>query len=123
MGRYYNGDINGKFWFGVQSSTAADRFGVEGTSGYVSYYFDENDLESLQEELVSIKKDLGKDLEILQEFFKEPTPYNDEKIAEILNTDIELARRKLREFADYLLGKQIEACIFEQGSCEFEAEL
>lgn len=28
MGRYYNGDIEGKFWFGVQSSTDADFFGV-----------------------------------------------------------------------------------------------
>lgn len=24
MGRYYNGDIEGKFWFGVQSSNDAD---------------------------------------------------------------------------------------------------
>jgi len=30
MGRYYDGDISGKFWFGVQSSDAADRFGVKG---------------------------------------------------------------------------------------------
>ena len=31
MGRYYEGDISGKFAFGVQSSTAADRFGVDPT--------------------------------------------------------------------------------------------
>jgi len=123
MGRYYNGDIEGKFWFGIQSSTAADRFGVVGTPGYVNYYFDEDDLERVQEELELIEKKLGKDLQILQEFFKEPTPYNDEKLAEILNTSVELARRKLEEFADYLLGKQIEACVLEEGSCQFEAEL
>ena len=29
MGRYYHGDIEGKFWFGVQSSTDAEFFGVE----------------------------------------------------------------------------------------------
>jgi hypothetical protein len=29
MGRYYHGDIEGKFWFGVQSSYDADFFGVE----------------------------------------------------------------------------------------------
>ena len=28
MGRYYNGDINGKFWFAVQNSNCADRFGL-----------------------------------------------------------------------------------------------
>ena len=27
MGRYYSGDINGKFWFALQSSNAASRFG------------------------------------------------------------------------------------------------
>ena len=30
MGRYYNGDIEGKFWFAVQSSDCADRFGSIG---------------------------------------------------------------------------------------------
>ena len=29
MGRYYHGDINGKFWFGVQSSVDACNFGGE----------------------------------------------------------------------------------------------
>jgi hypothetical protein len=28
MGRYYNGDIEGKFWVGIQPSTDADFFGV-----------------------------------------------------------------------------------------------
>jgi hypothetical protein len=30
MGRYYSGDISGKFWFGIQSSHDADYFGVKG---------------------------------------------------------------------------------------------
>ena len=41
MGRYYNGDIDGKFWFAVQSSNDADFFGVEGTPRFLDYYFDE----------------------------------------------------------------------------------
>jgi hypothetical protein len=28
MGRYYSGDIDGKFWFALQSSDCADRFAV-----------------------------------------------------------------------------------------------
>ena len=28
MGRYYSGDINGKFWFGCQNSLDAETFGV-----------------------------------------------------------------------------------------------
>ena len=43
MGRYYNGDIDGKFWFAVQSSDDADFFGVQGESSYLSYYFSEDD--------------------------------------------------------------------------------
>ncbi len=31
MGRYYGGDIAGKFWFGIQSSDDAKHFGVEPT--------------------------------------------------------------------------------------------
>ena len=31
MGRYYSGDIEGKFWFGIQESNDADNFGVEGS--------------------------------------------------------------------------------------------
>ena len=37
MGRYYNGDIEGKFWFAVQSSNDADFFGCEGESHNISY--------------------------------------------------------------------------------------
>ena len=34
MGRYYSGDIEGKFWFAIQSSDDADYFGVEGVSNF-----------------------------------------------------------------------------------------
>jgi hypothetical protein len=52
MGRYYDGDINGKFMFGVQSSDAADRFGVIGEKpNLLDYYFDEDNLDSLKEGL------------------------------------------------------------------------
>ena len=37
MGRYYDGDIEGKFWFGVQSSDDADFFG---SKGYQPEYID-----------------------------------------------------------------------------------
>ena len=50
MGRYYSGDIEGKFWFGVQSSNAADRFGAEGfRPEELCYYFDKDEhLEGVQ---------------------------------------------------------------------------
>lgn len=34
MGRFYSGDIQGKFWFGVQDSDDADFFGVEHVKVY-----------------------------------------------------------------------------------------
>ena len=41
MGRYYSGDIEGKFWFAVQSSNAADRFGsTRYVRDYINYSFD-----------------------------------------------------------------------------------
>ena len=40
MGRYYSGDIEGKFWFAVQSSDDADFFVATGEhSNYFDYYF------------------------------------------------------------------------------------
>ena len=36
MGRFYNGDICGKFWFGIQSSDDAESFGVD---PYLEYTF------------------------------------------------------------------------------------
>ena len=38
MGRYYNGDIEGKFWFGVQASNDADFFGSEGHCDFLQYH-------------------------------------------------------------------------------------
>ena len=34
MGRFYYGDIKGKFWFGVQESEDASHFGVEAEENY-----------------------------------------------------------------------------------------
>ena len=49
MGRYYHGDIEGKFMFGVQSSTDADFFGVEGEATHLSYGFNNEDLPKVEE--------------------------------------------------------------------------
>ena len=48
MGRYYSGDIEGKFWFGVQSSTDADYFGVQGYATHLNYYFQEKDKDNIK---------------------------------------------------------------------------
>ena len=67
MGRYYDGDINGKFMFAVQSSAAADRFGSEGNHNYLEYYFDDEHLPTIEKELALLKEDFEK----VEEFFKD----------------------------------------------------
>lgn len=50
MGRYYTGDIEGKFWFAVQSSDDADFFGVEGNEpSEIEYCYEEDNLPDVKE--------------------------------------------------------------------------
>jgi hypothetical protein len=119
MGRYYSGDIDGKFWFAVQSSDAADRFGSTGCEpNYIEYYFDEEHLEIVQAELKHIEDKLGDKMLIITKFFEENNGYTDEMLKDAGITPFELS-----EYADYGLGKKIEQCIIDNGQCEFTAEL
>ena len=118
MGRYYSGDIEGKFWFAVQSSQAADRFGVTGEAVYLNYYFDEEHLEEVEAEIERIETELGDQLKVIEDFFAGRDSYSD--------TDLDaagLSKFDLSEYADLKLGIQIKDCIKENGSCSFEAEL
>lgn len=118
MGRYYNGDIDGKFWFGLQDSSAADRFGVMGYEpDYIVYNFQEEDLEGVEQEIKNIEEALGDKLEIIENFFKTNNGYNDEMLEKEGFT-----KDDLREYADLGLGKQIRDCIKETGQCSFDAE-
>lgn len=45
MGRYYSGDINGKFWVAIQNSDAAERFGLTGyIPNYITYDIDSGNI-------------------------------------------------------------------------------
>ncbi|NBK98765.1 MAG: hypothetical protein EOM50_12215 [Erysipelotrichia bacterium] len=123
MGRYYTGDINGKFWFGVQSSDAADRFGVKGYEpSYLEYYFTKDDLQAVQDELKDMESLYKDKFEKIEEYFKIHNSYTDDIMAEDLGWEKEQVRHYLSEYADYELGKKIEACIIKNGECEFTAE-
>ena len=124
MGRYYSGDIEGKFWFAIQSSDAADRFGIRGeTPNYLTYSYMEEDLEGVQKELKRIEEKRGEVFKKLDEFFEENDGYSDKKLATHLKVSEDDLRDILSDYADYELGKKIEKCIIENGICEFEAEL
>jgi hypothetical protein len=119
MGRYYNGDINGKFWFAVQSSTAPSRFGGSyGEPNYITYNFEQEDLENVENEIKRIEEFLSDKKETLDNFFREHNGYNDEMIEKI-----GISKGDLSEYADLLLGMKIRDCIKENGSCTFDAEL
>jgi len=144
MGRYYDGDISGKFWFGVQSSTAADRFGVIGEpmefdedDEYeddfyenlpITYSFDEDDLPKVNKEIEVIEKRIGANKEILDNFFKDRNSYNNELLIKYfkdngLEYDSEQISDLLSEYADLELGYKIKESLDETGYCGFEAEI
>jgi hypothetical protein len=128
MGRYYDGDIVGKFVFGAQSSTAADRFGVKSESpGYVEYYYAKDDLETLELELKNIEDEMGKHGYYLKAYYDLYGSKDDVKISfeEYLKKGDKkpLNEEQLLEFFDYRIGKKIQKCIKEQGDCSFTAEL
>ena len=52
MGRYYRGDIDGKFMVAIQSSNAALRFGAkEMNPNYVEYIIERSSYKEIVEEL------------------------------------------------------------------------
>lgn len=118
MGRYYSGMIEGKFWFALQSSDAADRFGVIGSApNYLEYYFGEEHLQGVEDEIKVIEDFLGDKKRILDEFFNTNNGYTDEMI-----DNLGITSQELEDYADLGLGIKIRDCIKEEGSCSFEAE-
>jgi Sec7-like guanine-nucleotide exchange factor len=138
MGRYYSGDIQGKFWFAVQSSDDASAFG-----GEESYYnFDGDEVDEDSEELAEIgyrfttehledinavleecHADLADHKKILDEFFQTTESYNMAEIKSLLGVETEgLARGILRVYTRIDLGEKIKECVERTGECNFTAE-
>jgi len=124
MGRYYSGDIEGKFWFGVQASDDASFFGgSESEPNYLNYYFDEDDLPEIKAGIKKCQEELGEYKEKLDKFFKEWEAYNDEILAKELGIPSKKVRELLKWYARLGLGEKILKSVKENGQCEFEAEL
>jgi hypothetical protein len=117
MGRYYWGDIEGKFWFAVQCSTAPERFGCQENTSTIEYYVDEDSIDEIKDELKSIEDKLGDNIQKFDSFFEKNNKYNDAMLEEN-----GLDRKLLGDYADYGLGKKILECVEENGSCSFTAE-
>ena len=120
MGRYYDGDVEGKFMFSVQSSDAHERFGaVEEGSGYINYAVYRDSYAEICAELDSIKHKGHMDK--VKKMFKEKNGFNDEikKQYGVTNDD-------LSEYADYEIGMQLKE-FFDNNpnvdECRFDAEM
>ena len=126
MGRYYNGDIEGKFWFGVQSSDDADFFGSKGEepNTFLNYHFTKDEhLKDIKKGIKECEKELGTWKEKLDKFFKDNNGYNAKMIEDQLELKKEKSKELLEWYARLELGNQILECVMKQGDCSFEAEL
>tara|TARA_R100000951_G_scaffold16169_2_gene12732 strand:+ start:102 stop:455 length:354 start_codon:yes stop_codon:yes gene_type:complete len=116
MGRYYNGDIEGKFWVAVQSSNAADQFGADGTApDYLDYSFDEEDIPAVKYGIKKIEDRL--DYEKVHGFFDKVGSYSQDDLEKF-----NITRAEVRDYADLVLGKKILKCLEDNGECHFTAE-
>tara|TARA_R110000824_G_scaffold126785_2_gene286413 strand:+ start:376 stop:750 length:375 start_codon:yes stop_codon:yes gene_type:complete len=124
MGRYYSGDIEGKFWFGVQSSNDGEFFGMEqGEQQSVSYYIDESDIDLVEQGIKKCKKSLHGYLTKMDKFYNGKNENSEKSLAKILNVDNEDVHLLLVWYARLELGKKIYECVLEQDSCYIDAEL
>ena len=140
MGRYYYGYISGELWFGVQSSDAADRFGVKGQvdkelskelgeeCAPLCYSFKEEHLPKVIEKIGDIEKFMGDEKTMLDKFFDERDSYNYEILVKyFINEGVEVdeyvVKNILQDYADLKLGYEIKECIEKNGYCGFEADV
>ena len=131
MGRYYDGDISGKFWFGIQSSDDADFFGVEGVQpSYLEYEFGTDGIDDIELGIRACYEKLGDNKERLDKFFDElKSGYNEDMIRKHwvewygVEYDDKKIEVMLKWYARLELGEQILKCVKETGECNFRAEL
>lgn len=120
MGRYYNGDVEGKFMFAVQDSNAHERFGaVELESYYVDYVVYRDNYAEICAELDAIKH--KGHIDKVEKMFSKENGWNDEILARY-NVTLE----DLSEYADHKLGMQLKEFFDNHphaDECRFEAEL
>lgn len=124
MGRYYRGDIEGKFMFAVQSSDDASFFGgLMSEPNVVNYYFSNDALPDVQEGILTCETTLGDDFQKIEDFFKDKNGYNNEMFEKKLGWDSKKTKERLEWYARLKLGRQILECLEKKGECSFEAEL
>ena len=127
MGRYYHGDIEGKFMVAVQPSDDADFFGVEGQppESHLEYSYREEDLPKIKKGLKKCSLELGNNRirNKLDKFFETRDGYNNEMLTKEFGWHPKRVEEYLTWYARARLGKKILECVEEYGDCDFQAEL
>jgi hypothetical protein len=122
MGRYYNGDIEGKFWFAIQGSDAPERFGAfERDREYIDYTIDRESLPEIIEEIKSIES--NPKVQLLMKLCDEADTIS---ITDAWQEEHGISRGDLADYADLILGRKIRD-FFEldpqNDHCEIQADL
>tara|TARA_R110000796_G_scaffold37307_2_gene94219 strand:+ start:1650 stop:2021 length:372 start_codon:yes stop_codon:yes gene_type:complete len=123
MGRYYTGDIEGKFWFGVQASDDGEFFGMVPSTSFIDYYIDESDIDIIEQGIKECKVILRGHLTKMDKFFRDSSGYTNKQLSDVLNVNEEAASDLLKWYARLLLGKQIHEQVLSDGCCYMNAEL
>jgi len=120
MGRYYSGDIEGKFMFAVQGSNAPERFGASENQNYIDYYIDSSQTDEVREEVKQIETEHADQIKRIDKMCDENDGYNDETMKKYGVT-----KEGLSEYADLRLGRQILEYLEENPDfgCSIHAEL
>lgn len=144
MGRYYQGDIEGKFWFAVQDSRDAVNFGgneieifeegdEEGETEVIgsTFIFEKEDLPDIQKGLDEATEALGDKLEKLDNFFGVKDGYSYEELGNHLGfkgkeEGMMFGNGRVKDclvfYARICLGRKIKECVETKGRCEFIAD-
>jgi hypothetical protein len=124
MGRSYFGDIEGKMWFGIQSSNDASFFGgTECEPNTIEYSFISDDLEQIKDGIEKCKEALGENKEKLDVFFSSNNVYNNKMISNEISIREGDVNKILKWYARLEMGIKIAEKVEEMGSCVFEVEL
>ena len=126
MGRYYNGDIEGKFYFAIQSSMDAEHFGgkhhLTGIEE-VCFEFCEEDLQDIKIGISRCREILG-DYELrIKKYFEETESHSEKMLIEYLSMNEENVKDLMINYVRLDLGLKILKCVEERGSCNFIGEL
>lgn len=134
MGRYYRGDIEGKFWFAVQSSDDADYFGgvcnEDEDEELLEYSFNTDDLPAINEGVDRCLEILGDKKEIIDSYFAPGgdgvDSYSPDHLAQKLGFEKERdpeCMKIMENYARLILGMKIKECVERTGQCVFDAEI